>query len=413
MKHNPSELMRKLQFPLTIAAVSMPLSLLLFSIFWPGWMPFVWLLPGVYVVVAAGSLLVPGKWRLAYGLAAIAVILAVGIWMSLWIGVWWMLLMALVYGLILFAGLRMAGWEWYQEPPPILFYSGCGLFAAVQVVMILLNSNYPSIPWRMENGMTVSFLVFALCLLLSLNRNTLNGAAAHKHRVSANVRSKNRTMVLIFFAIIAILVGVPAIVNAALEGIRWIVRWLSELFEKPYAPPEVTVPGTIETTPKDPGLLNDHVSLFAKIMKVIFRGVCLLAMVVGVPVALIFVWKNILKLVNWVNKTAESAGRAWREASDDYEEEITDIRDEAQFTRQKEKRARFAGFLQERKLAPGERIRNRYGKLQSKHKDWSASSTARENIPVEAASVYERARYSDEPITEADAQKFAKDIRKI
>jgi hypothetical protein len=208
-------------------------------------------------------------------------------------------------------------------------------------------------------------------------------------------------------------VGVPAIVNAVLEGIRWIVRWLLELFEKPYAPPEVTVPGTIETTPKDPGLLNDHVSLFAKIMKVIFRGVCLLAMVAGVPVALIFVWKNILKLVNWVNKTAESAGRAWREASDDYEEEITDIRDEAQFTRQKEKRARFAGFLQERKLAPGERIRNRYGKLQSKHKDWSASSTARENIPVEAASVYERARYSDEPITEADAQQFAKDIRKI
>ena len=43
MKYNPSELLRKMQFPLTIAAVSMPLALLLFSVFWPGWMPFVWL----------------------------------------------------------------------------------------------------------------------------------------------------------------------------------------------------------------------------------------------------------------------------------------------------------------------------------------------------------------------------------
>lgn len=413
MKYNPSELLRKMQFPLTIAAVSMPLALLLFSVFWPGWMPFVWLLPGVYVVFSLGSLLIPGKWRLIYGLSAMAGILLIGIWMSWWIGVWWMLLMAVVYCLILFAGLRMAGWEWYQEPPPILFYAGCGVFAAVQVVMILLNSNYPSITWRMEKGMTVSFLIFALCLLLSMNRNTLNSAAAHKHRVSVNVRSKNRMMVLIFFLIVTILVGVPAIVEAGLECIRWIVRWLSELMEKPYVPPEVTTPPTTEPGTLDPGALDNKVSLFAKIMKVLFKGTCILAMVAGVPLVMMFLWQKILKIIKWMNETAESAGRAWREASDDYEEEITDIRDEAQVSRHREKQAHFAGFFQERKLAPGERVRNRYGRLQTKHKDWAASSTARENIPEEAASVYERARYSDEVITEADAQKFAKDIRKI
>lgn len=414
MKYNPSELMRKAQFPLMIASATMPLVLLMFSVFAPGWMPLAWLMPGMYVLAALGALFVPGKYRRIYGIVGIVIIACVGIGVALSVRCWCLAPVAFVYCVILFASLRIAGWEWHEELPPVFAYAGCGIMAAVQVVMMILNSSRPSITERMESGVTVTFLVFALCLLLSMNRSTLNNSTARKHRVSANVRRKNRTMVLIFFLIVALLVGVPAVMNAVLEIIRWIVRWLTELLEKPYEPPEVIVPETSEPNlPQKPDMPLGETSLFARIMQEIFRWSSLLMLVVGVPALLVFVFLRLRKFAKWLGKSAESAGRAWREASEDYEEEITDIRGEEQAVWRPEKQNRFVGFLQERRLPPGERVRNRYGKLQTKHKDWSASSTARENIPEQAATVYERARYSDETITEADAQQFVKDIRKM
>lgn len=413
MKYNPSELMRKAQFPLMIASATIPLVLLLFSIYVPGWMGLAWLVPVMYVLATFGSFFVPGRIRRNYGLVCMAVIAIVGVRVAIAIHFWWLVFITIAYCLFLFAGLRMASWEWYEELPPILAYVGGAIIAIVQVVMLLLDSSHPSIGERMETGMTVVFLVFALCLLLSMNRSTLNSATAHKHRVSANVRSKNRTMVLIFFLIVTLLVGVPAVFNTVLEFIRWIVRWLTELMDKPDIPPELIYTEETIPTGTKPELPEVKPSRIAEIMKEIFYWVVTAVIVLGIPTILAFVILRLRKFIKWLGKSAESAGRAWREATEDYEEEITDIRGEDQALWRPEKQNRFLGFLQERKLPPGERVRNRYGKLQTKHNDWSASSTARENIPQQAAAVYERARYSDEHITEADAQQFVKDIRKM
>ena len=77
------------------------------------------------------------------------------------------------------------------------------------------------------------------------------------------------------------------------------------------------------------------------------------------------------------------------------------------------KQRRKALFVFEQRLTPTERIRYQYRRLSEKHKDWIAASTARENLPADAAAVYERARYSNHPISDEDAVQFKAKTRKL
>jgi len=44
------------------------------------------------------------------------------------------------------------------------------------------------------------------------------------------------------------------------------------------------------------------------------------------------------------------------------------------------------------------------------HPEWSDGSTARENLPEEAAAVYERARYSEHPVSPEEAARFHQNL---
>jgi hypothetical protein len=70
-------------------------------------------------------------------------------------------------------------------------------------------------------------------------------------------------------------------------------------------------------------------------------------------------------------------------------------------------------LVRESQLPPRERIRARYRKLLKKNPRWRSGRTARENLPEELASVYERARYSQHPITEEEAEQFRQNAKKL
>ena len=42
-----------------------------------------------------------------------------------------------------------------------------------------------------------------------------------------------------------------------------------------------------------------------------------------------------------------------------------------------------------------------------KHPYWGDQSTARENLPKDAAQIYEKARYSEHTLSQQDAEQFA------
>ena len=109
-----------------------------------------------------------------------------------------------------------------------------------------------------------------------------------------------------------------------------------------------------------------------------------------------------------IEKLLSGTTAYFQNASEDYEDEVTDLRD----TVVKQKRVRLSS-AEERSLPPDQRIRYRYRRLLSKHPNWTGASTARENLPAKAAPLYEKARYSTHPITEEDAASFTSNTRRV
>ena len=93
--------------------------------------------------------------------------------------------------------------------------------------------------------------------------------------------------------------------------------------------------------------------------------------------------------------------------SEDYEDEIKDTRMESEGERIIKKRRQSVWKKEQAPANPGENIRFRYRQLLRKHPQWTANTTARENMPEELAELYEQARYSSHPVTESQAVRFS------
>ena len=102
-------------------------------------------------------------------------------------------------------------------------------------------------------------------------------------------------------------------------------------------------------------------------------------------------------------------------ATEDYDDEITDTREDGERGRNMPLQAlrRRLALGDDRSLPPAERLRRRDARLRRKHADWQDSRTARETLPDDAARLYERARYSEHPVTGEDADQFARDTRSV
>ena len=102
-------------------------------------------------------------------------------------------------------------------------------------------------------------------------------------------------------------------------------------------------------------------------------------------------------------------------SSEDFEDEITDTREEGEQERISvlDSLRRRLVRVDEKKLSPTQRVRYRYLRLMVKHPEWRASQTARESIPEDAAALYERARYSGDSVSPEEAERFAGRTRSL
>ena len=99
--------------------------------------------------------------------------------------------------------------------------------------------------------------------------------------------------------------------------------------------------------------------------------------------------------------------------AEDYEDEITNIRTADHGLHIRRMRNNRSLRTDPRTLTPGQRIRTRYQHLSKKHREWTSCTTARENLPAELAFFYERARYSQHPITQEEASQFTSGTKHI
>lgn len=402
------EFFRKCQFPLTMVLAANPIPLLIYVTLAPALLPFFWAIPLVCMLLMVLAFKIPGKFRMAYGVAGCVVIAAVGIAFFMVDSTVLTLLVPVAYCVLLMLSLPVAGWEAEKELPLAWYWTGLGIHAGVFAFKFFMKAvhgfDWDSIdPW-----MLVSFFGMAIFAVLSLTRSNLNNSANGRQKPTAFMWQKNIGLTLGFFALAMVIALIPSVYQVLEALFDWIGELITNIVKNmkidDFRPDDG--PGGEVQPPLEQSAPMTWVDMLVQFL----LNLLFYAFTYGM-MAFILIWsvpKVIRGIKRLIEKLLSGTSSYLHSASEDYEDEVTDLRDSVV----KQKRVRLSSS-EERSLPPAERIRYRYRRLLSKHPNWTGASTARENLPEKAAPYYEKARYSTHPITEEDAASFTSNTRRV
>lgn len=399
-----SEFLRKLQFVAMMALGSYPVTTCIIIFVAPELLPYMWLFAAVYSALCLLSFALPSKLRLPFGiLGAVLFLLPSALLLeSNTRNI--MLAFALGYGALLIWSMRIPGWDSDREMP--LGWLGAGF---VILLIGCLWSYYEPRLATVETAIRISLFVFVLLAMLSLNRGSLQLAAGNKRGFSTAMRRKNVLLTVGMFAVALVVALIPSVLNL----IKWLfgvlgtlVAKVAELFPEATVPETTTVETTVATTGEGLDGLFENLPE-NRTSEATYIMMAVIALAVMIPVGGYCIYKIAAGLWNGMRHLAQGIIEAAGNQAEDFQDEISDTREDAEseyYRGDAEKSRRFMPSL--RNMTPAEQIRYRYRRLASKHPEWKHHNTARENLQSDAAQLYERARYSDHPITEQQAEEF-------
>lgn len=414
MKLNTTDFGRKMQHPLLLAFASVPVALIIILNFAPDMLRRMWLFPAVYVLLGWSCILIPGKKRILGGVAG-AVLLA-GMAMTLFAGVGQiaLALLPLMYIVLLVVTLPIGGWERNQELATGWHVAAIGTHVVLQMLVngsrLLANGVYDAA----QKPLLASFLCCVVLVLLALNRASLDSAAQSRRRVPLLMRRQNLLITLALLAVGIVIAAIPAIGSVlaslwenVLQGVAWLVELLSALLpQSSSSAGGSAVPADMELGLGEANPPSDLAVLLEKVIGVVALIVVVVAMILVIRVA----GKKLAKLLKQLWGRLGQYGAA---AGEDYEDEITDTRDESDTEREGLlTRLRRDVPTEEKGLTPVQQVRSRYRHLKQRRK-WAAASTARENLPETAAALYERARYGGQELSAEEAESFRAGTKKL
>ena len=403
--------LRKLQFPLILAFGTVPLPFLLFSSHGQPLLPYAWLYPAVYIFLTAVSIFLPGKWRFLYGIASAVAFGGLGIFLPAGLLRIPSAIVTVCYVILHLWSLKIGGWGRTEELPGYL-YGSLFAFQLVGQVALLMNSttgNGAMVPYGAS--MKLAFFAFVLLTLLSMNRKGLHDAAEKRQRISSQMYRKNVFLTFSLFGIALLVSLAPSAYRWVMQLIKWIVALILKLlmlFSRPQSGSAAeggggmgSMPMTEASAPSAFALLLEKIVTFAAVILITILAAALLYRIGRALVKIArILWKRLERYAEHV--------------SEDYIDEITDTRDDVSPERiARRSSLRRVPAREQRNMSPGEKIRYRYLRLLMKHPQWSPGDTPREKLPQELAELYEKARYSDHPILESDAEKFENGIKRI
>lgn len=404
MTENKSEFLRKSQFLLLMACSVNPVPLLLYVSLVPELLPFAWVFPLAYLLLALLSIKIPGKFRLLYGIGGCAVLVGLGIVMMLGGAHWISMAVPALYAGVLMATLPVAAWPSSKEISPFWFYAGSILHVGVFVFKFIYKAYYSISMDAIDPGLLVSFFIMVIMFMLSLTRINLSASANGRQKPSAFMWQKNLTLTVVFFGLAMLIAMVPAIYQTLEAFFGWFGSLIKRLIDSIEIQEVINDMGGGEAV-GDASQGQQEANPLAEILNTLFLicGYIILA-------ALVLPWlpKLYRAIARFIKKLLSGTASYLSDASGDYEDEVTDLRG----TVAKVKGPRFSS-AEERSLPPQERIRYRYRRLKARHPEWEYGSTARENLSDAAAPLYEKARYSAHPITEEDADTFKANTRRV
>lgn len=415
MKLNTTDFLRKCQHSLQMALGSVPVMILLVMNNAPELAGRMWLLPGAFVLLSWGCILLPGKRRLLGGIASAAAMVALGVML---LDVRTNLLLAalpVMYAALIFATLPIGGWERGHELNVAWHVTGICLYVLMQLLINGARLNASGLYNNVERLVLLCFLGYSVLVLLALNRASLESAAMSRRKVPVLMRRQNRVITMVLLALGVLIAAIPAIGSTLsrlwdllMRGLAWLGALIAALM-----PQQQSSGGGDAGSPAgmfDLGEVKEP-SALARFMEKLVMVAALVVLVILLIVAARALYKKLRRLMKYL---WERLGQYSAAAGEDYEDEITDTRDEADV-----ERASLFGRLRRmapedaKNMSPTEKVRYRYRRLRRKHPDWTQASTARETLPEDAAILYERARYSGETLTEEDAGRFRENTRRV
>ncbi len=414
MKLNTTDFRRKLQHPLLLALLGFPLTWLMLQGTGAAVLPWVYFFPAAYALLAWACILTPGKRRVLAGFAGAALLAGLGAFAAKNAGPGVFLPAAMYIGL-LFAALPIGGWP--REKEMNIGWHVVTVLTHVLLQLLMDGSRRlgPDIYAAARTPLLVSFLLSALLIVLALNRASLESASMSRRKVPLVMRRANKVIVIALLLLGVLVAAIPLIGSAL--GTVWnfimhllaiLGTFLSTIMPQkqpgggPAAPPS-------EADSFGLGPANEP-SALALLMEKVIGVAALIVLAVGLFFFLRMVGKKLIRLLKelWGHWSRYSAA-----ASEDYEDEITDTRDEPDVEREGLlSRLRRIVPEDEKGRTPNERVRSRYRRLKGK-RDWSKASTARETLSADAATLYERARYGGETLTDREAEAFREGTKKV
>lgn len=380
----------------------LPAPLLIIAFYAPHFLPWVWLWPLMYLLLDTAGTFVKGKariWYIPFQLAALAGLTFLTESPPKTLQV---IFLAVMYAVLLLIGMP-ANAETRSDQSYLLRFSICGVLLHLigQFLVTFHKATNISVVDPVAPWLTVGFLFFIFLALLLLNGANLTLMTQRRMPVSQVIRRKNGLMTLIIAAIALGAALIPGLVSL----LRSAAQWLAELLRPPQG----------ESISGGGGGSEDLIEILDAILgdeppekeapvwlKTVVTGFVILVTAVVVIWCLIFLGK---KLVILARKIGQQTHNYLQAVSEDYIDEITDTRDGANPASRETKEKKLSA-AQIRKLTPTEQIRYRYRLLLGKHPQWTAGSTARENLGENTAVIYEAVRYGGKEATEADARQF-------
>lgn len=397
----------KWQVPWHLASAYIPAGLLLGAYAMPN-RPFIGVHTAlIYWLFATLSLGALGKMRLLTGGLGLMAILGVGIYDCFLCRNPGLALPVLLYGWLMLETLPIYNRDCQEELPPYVFILGIVLHLAGQAALGIARRNGNGIFEPVAPALTVGFIAYFVLTLLNLNRANLVFIASMEKSVPRHIYRYNRILTLLLVGITLFLSSLPAVVAWIQElwtnFIRLLGRVIGWVFSLiPDSSPIADNEYGVGRDPVLPGAESEP-GLLARVLEIVLWTLILAAIAFFAYCAI----RYISRLVRWLWRHLKAYAAAAN--AGDYVDEITDTREDGGAIKfhwpLRRKSNPYQGVHLSR-LAPGERVRFYYFKLMQRHRDWRQSGTARENLPTPAAEIYERARYSQNAVSEGEARDF-------
>ena len=408
MRRSAYEWTRKVQLQLAVAMAVFPLHWLVAAWLDSSRIGTVWLFPAVAMAAGVLALRIPGKLRPVYGVCA-CLLLFLGIFLpSSAAGRWLWLLGAALSSLQIMWSLPLAANDGKKELPG--YWISVGIASHVITQVLLLTDWTEGLPgWMLR----LSFFCYVLLVMLSVNRQSLLDASGKRRSVPGGLRRRNMLLVMVIFGMSLIGAFLPSAVSALKDTIADVFRWIGAIIGKLFTRIESEAGNMTQQTSPELSPMGQGGGEMRQLPPIIETIILYIGAAISVAFLGMILYRIGKKLLRFARESLDLFGRFLSAASEDYVDEVTDIRDTGSVEQLSHRKRRHIRYKDDPSLPPSEQVRRRYRYLKHDHTDWGPGATAREKLPVQAASIYEKARYSERKISSEDAKAFidmAKDI---